>query len=1016
VTHLSARWLDGRLRFAVTLALGGLLLIVCRAPSDEPTPRARQIAELERELAELNKRAAEMSKRLADLKSGDAAASLRPLKVSDAASWRAIGSTALSPDGKWFAYRAGPAEGDGEVVLCATIGDKQTKWPAGGGFASLAFSHDSKWFAFTVNPPADKDLRPAPKGPGGPAARPRGQTKVVLVNTATGHKADYEGIRRFAFSGEAATHLALHRAPAEPAVEATPPSGPAAAGAATPQAAAGTDMLLRELATGAELNLGNIADFGFDKKGRWLALVIDSPGQSGNGVQLRDMTTAALVPLETAKATYRTLMWTEKGDGFTVLKGVEDKAYADKLYSIVGFSDLGGKVKKTTFEPRELKDFPRDMTVSPNRTPYWTEDLSAFVFGIHELKKKDEKAIAMKDDKPAAEAPKGKGPTAKSDAAGKDGAGKDRPDLVIWHWADERLQSMQQVQASTDKNFNYLCAYRLQDKRFIRLADDTIRQVAPAPHDRWAIAQVNKPYQRMSTLDGRRYQDIYVVDMQTGAKRKVLAKNRWYFGPSTDGTHFLYYDDGQFHTCELATGKTFAITRDVPTSFVDTEDDHNIAKPPRRTAGWTKDGDAVLLSDGWDLWKVAVHGESAVNLTVDGKRDAIRYGSPTTLNPDDKGLDLAKPVYVTLHGEWTKKAGFGRIDPGKTGVTRLSWDDAAFGRLAKARNADVFAYTRETYKDYPDYCVTDAGFKSPRKLTHANPQQDKVAWCGGVRLIDYTSAKGDKLQAALYLPANHDPAKRYPTIVYIYERLSDRINNYAPPTASGFSVAMYTSNGYAVLMPDIKYRVNDPGLSAAWCVLPALDAAVATGVVDKTRVGLHGHSWGGYQTAFLITQTDAFKAAIAGAPLTNLVSMYSSIYWNTGSANQPIFESSQGRFTGPYWENLEAYIRNSPVYHAKNVKTPLLLLHNDKDGAVDWNQGIEYFNTLRRLEKPVVMLQYKGENHGVVKPANRKDYTVRMREFFDHHLQGKPAPPWLSEGVPHLKLDEHIKQRVMENQ
>jgi dipeptidyl aminopeptidase/acylaminoacyl peptidase len=183
-------------------------------------------------------------------------------------------------------------------------------------------------------------------------------------------------------------------------------------------------------------------------------------------------------------------------------------------------------------------------------------------------------------------------------------------------------------------------------------------------------------------------------------------------------------------------------------------------------------------------------------------------------------------------------------------------------------------------------------------------------------------------------------------------------------------------------------------------------------VVDKNRVAIHGHSWGGYQTAFLVTQSDIFKAAVAGAPLTNMISMYSSIYWNTGSANQPIFESSQGRFTGSYLESIEAYTRNSPVYFASKVKTPLIILHNDNDGAVDWNQGIEYFNTLRRLAKPVVMLQYKGENHGLRKPANQEDYTVRMKEFFDHHLLGKPAPQWLIEGIPHLKIKDHLKERT----
>jgi dipeptidyl aminopeptidase/acylaminoacyl peptidase len=212
-------------------------------------------------------------------------------------------------------------------------------------------------------------------------------------------------------------------------------------------------------------------------------------------------------------------------------------------------------------------------------------------------------------------------------------------------------------------------------------------------------------------------------------------------------------------------------------------------------------------------------------------------------------------------------------------------------------------------------------------------------------------------------------------------------------------------------MPDIVYRVNDPGMSAVWCVVPAVKAAIATGIVDPANVGLHGHSWGGYQTAFLVTQTNIFKSAIAGAALTDMVSMYSSVYWNTGSANQPIFESSQGRFTGNFIDNYDAYIRNSPAFHAKNVQTPLMLLHNERDGAVDFNQGITYYNTLRGLGKDVLLLQYVGENHGLAQPANQKDYTIRMKEYFDTYLMGAQAPEWLKNGIPRLKMQEHLKSR-----
>ncbi|MGD2217963.1 MAG: prolyl oligopeptidase family serine peptidase, partial [Gemmatimonadales bacterium] len=487
---------------------------------------------------------------------------------------------------------------------------------------------------------------------------------------------------------------------------------------------------------------------------------------------------------------------------------------------------------------------------------------------------------------------------------------------------------------------------------------------------------------------------------------------RWTFGLAPDGSHLLYYRDGHFHTYEMAAGRHYTISQEVPTSFINTENDRPVVDPPIYPIGWTSDSRAVLLYDNWDIWKVAAHGDRGVNLTVNGKADGIRYRRRFRLDPDEEGIDLSEAVYLAPYGEWTKKGGVGRINRGRPGVEMLMGDDAGYGSLMKAEDAETYLYTRETYEDYPNYYVTDASFTRPRQITDANPQQSEFTWTAGSVLLDYESEHGDRLQAALHLPADYEEGKSYPTIVYIYERMSQTLNRYTTPSASGFNKSVYTSNGYAVLMPDITYRVDDPGMSAVWCVLPALEAAIETGVVDPERVGLMGHSWGGYQTAFLITQTDAFAAALAGAPLTNMISMYSSIYWNTGSANQPIFESSQGRFSGGYWEVPEAYMRNSPVYFAENVTTPLLLLHNDEDGAVDWNQGIEYFNTLRRLEKPVVMLQYVGENHGVRKPANRKDYTVRMREFFDHHLKGEPAPDWWTEGVPHLEMEEHLEERA----
>lgn len=903
----------------------------------------------------------------------------RAIELQDILAWKRIQTVVVSPNGDWFAYRLVPTEGDGEVVVRNTRSDKEVRFAAGEAPStnetSIAFSEDSRWLAFTVYPKS-KDSKKAKKD-----KKPL-FNKLSLLNLSTEKTAVFDKIKSFTFAGEAATWIAMHRPPGE---------------SQDKEKWSGSDLLLRELATGNQLNIGNVSEYAFDKKGTWLVWIIDAQDKTGNGVTLRNVSTGAVIPIESDSATYKGLTWTEEGDGLAVLKGREETGYDDKFYSVIGFRDFGGSgPEKVLYDPHKDTTFPSGMTISANRNPQWDEDRTLLLFGIAAPKKKDDK----KDE--------GKGAATDSTKKADD---VEKPDMAIWHWRDPRLQSQQQVEETQDKNFSYLCEYRAKEKRFIRLADDSARVFNAAPKQKYAIGYDESRYELLASLDGRDYKDMYVTDLRTGTRTLALKQNRWSYDPSPDGTHLLYYQGGNFHTLEMETGRSYNITQGLASVFWNTEDDHNVVKPPRRVIGWVKEGVSVLISDGWDIWNVPVHGGAGKNLTVNGKAEKIRYQSRYKLDPDEKGIDLSQPVYVSMYGEWTKKGGICRIDKGRPGAKVLLWDDAVFGGLKKAKKADTYLYTRQTFREYPDYYVSDNTLQQAQRRTNAMPEQTKFLWSSGSRLITYVSTKGDTLQGALYLPANYEAGKSYPTIVYIYEKLSDGLNSYSMPTTYGLNKSVYTSNGYALLMPDIVYKINDPGMSAVWCVLPALDAAIATGVVDKNNVALHGHSWGGYQTAFLITQTKAFKAAIAGAPLTDMISMYSSIYWNTGSANQPIFESSQGRFSGAYGENIDAYVRNSPVYFAKNVVTPLLLLHNDKDGAVDWNQGIEYFNTLRRLQKPVVMLQYKGENHNLREPVNRKDYTVRMREFFDHHLMGKTAPKWLEEGVPLLKLKEHLEER-----
>ncbi len=972
----------------------------------------------------------------------------RPMTLTDILAWKRIQTPVVSNDGGFFAYRLTPAEGNAEVIVRNLKTAKEDRYPVGDRGASTpppppgappmpgaaaagagggpTFSDDGKWVAFTAYPLTRdakrmrRDRRPI-------------QTKVILVELATGKKVEFEKTRRFAFSGEKSAVIALHRYAATEAGAGGPAAGgaatpgggtgsaPTAGGATPPERPSGSDLLLYDLATGSEMSVGNVSEFAFDKKGDYFAWIVDAQDKAGNGIELRNMNNGAVQVLDSALAVYKGLTWTEKGDALAAVRGVDDKAFEDKLYSLVAFKDLGGaKVTKVIFDPKSDSSFPAGMTISANRNPTWRENLSGVTFGIHEVTPKKnaaapERAAATEGDAPVP-------PARPADP------GPDQPSLVLWHYKDTRLQSQQQVQETADKNFSYLCEYLPAEKKFLRLADEAVRQVTMVPENKLGLGVDVREYERMSNLDGRRFEDVYVVDPATGQRKLALKKAEHLSNTSPDGSKFLYYEDGHYFTYDMASGKTVNLTAKLPTTFVDTEDDHNQVKPPRGSFGWSKDSSAVLLTDGWDIWKVAADGSAGVNLTVNGKKDQIRYRRPFRLDPDeggapggggggrggfggnDNGTDLKAPLYLQALAEYTKKGGIGRIEPDKPGVKMLQWDDAEFTTLLKAKHADVYLYTRENYKEFPDFRLSDANLSAGAKISDANPQQKNLAWTSGVKIVDYTSAKGDKLQGALWLPANYESGKHYPTIVYIYEKLTQATNQFPQPAFNGSNIAHYTSNGYAFFEPDIVYKVNDPGMSAVWCVVPAVKAAIATGIVDAARVGIHGHSWGGYQTAFLVTQTDIFHAAVAGAPLTDMVSMYSLIYKNTGGGNGAIFEASQGRFKGGYWENMDSYIRNSPVFHAANVKTPLIILHNDRDGAVDQTQGIEYFNTLKRMGKPVVLLEYKGENHGLARPENMKDYTVRMRQFFDHYLKDQPAPKWLEEGIPLLKMKDHLEE------
>ncbi len=361
---------------------------------------------------------------------------------------------------------------------------------------------------------------------------------------------------------------------------------------------------------------------------------------------------------------------------------------------------------------------------------------------------------------------------------------------------------------------------------------------------------------------------------------------------------------------------------------------------------------------------------------------------------------------LSAYGEWTKKSGWYVREP--SGALRpLVFDDAALGGLTKAEDGGRVVFTRQTFRDAPDVWTSAdlSGVASATRVSSANPQTGEYAW-GRRVLVDFANSKGQRLQGTLALPANYEPGKKYPMIVYFYEKVSNQHHQFSMPVYDDRPhFSEYASAGYLVFMPDIVYEEGKPGSSALDCVTSGVKKVIELGYADPARLAIQGHSWGGYQGSFIITQTNMFKAAVIGAPPADLVSMYDQLYKNTGTVNNGIFEVGQVRMGADKnpWNAHELYESQSPVHQVQNIQTPFLILHGTEDGAVDWLQGVEFYNAARRFGKQVILLSYPGENHHLAKKENTKDFQVRMKQFFDHYLKDAPAPAWMTDGVPTLK-------------
>jgi dipeptidyl aminopeptidase/acylaminoacyl peptidase len=501
--------------------------------------------------------------------------------------------------------------------------------------------------------------------------------------------------------------------------------------------------------------------------------------------------------------------------------------------------------------------------------------------------------------------------------------------------------------------------------------------------------------------------DYYLVDTSDGGRKPILKKQAGAISWSPNGRYGLYYQDKNWFVVSTPDGKTTNLTKNLGVSFYQEDFDSPNAPPSYGGPNWTKDDKYVLINDRYDIWQIAADGSGAKNLTDGaGRKDKtiFRYVRLEPPEPGgDRGIDPAKPLFLSAVNEWTRDEGYYSVRIGGGPPEKLIMGAKAYRGAVKAKDADVVMLTESAFNEFPDLMISNSSFTNMKKVSNANPQKDNLLW-GSAELVRYKNTDGVQLSGILMKPENFDPTKKYPMMVYIYEKLSQNLNTFVNPApGTSINAAYYVSNGYLVLEPDIVYTIGYPGQSALKCVLSAVQAVVDKGFVDENAIGIQGHSWGGYQIAYMVTQTNRFKAAAPGAVVANMTSAYSGIRWGTGLPRQFQYEHTQSRIGGTIWEYPMRFIENSPLFQLDRVQTPIMTIHNDADTAVPWYQGIEFYLGLRRLGKEVYMFSYNGEPHGLTRRQNQKDYTVRLQQFFDHFLKGAPEPDWMVHGIPFLQ-------------
>lgn len=898
--------------------------------------------------------------------------------------WNWISNTQISKDGRWVVYEQAPGKGDGVLMVFDAISNKTQAFPRGG---KAKLSEDGSFLVFSIAPFQDS-LNAKRRLKIKKEKLPK--DSLGIVELATGKITKIPQVKSFQLPEKWNGWVTYQVEPtSQDSITAQTFFVP---GKKKASAKNGSTLIFKNLETGKEWAAGFVLSYAASKNGQ--RFVYQSTGDDTTaqaGIYLFDTKSNMPISVFQSKGTYKKISINDKGDQVAFVADLDTTNAQIRPLKLFHWQE-GWTSAVEILKPGD-SFLPTAWMVSEFANLNFSDDGTRLFFGIAPPPIVEDTTLLEEEI----------------------------VQVEVWKYDDPLIYPQQKVLMDRMKKQSYLSVYHIAGKKLVQLGNEALPYVNIDEKGiaSFALGYYDEPYLLASSWEGGpACKDVYSVDVMTGKQQLIAQKicGTPQMSPSSKYFYWFSYPDSMWFTYNLANKQIKPLADPKDFVFYDETNDAPTYPNPYGVAGWLENDSHILVYDRFDIWKITPgSSEKPINLTQGRKNKIVsRY---IDLDREERFINPSERILLHQVNEDSKDEGYAWLEVKTARLNRVISEGFSYStRPIKAKAAEKYVFTKENFHHFPDL-LYGSNLAEPLKISDANPQQSDYSW-GSIELYEWTSLDGQKLRGMLVKPEGFDPSKKYPMIVNFYEVSSNTVNRYRgpEPNRSQITYAFYASRGYLVFNPDIIYKIGYPGESAYNAVVSGVTSLIDEGFVDKERIGIQGHSWGGYQIAFILTKTNLFRCAESGAPVVNMFSAYGGIRWETGLSRMFQYEHTQSRIGGSIWEYPLRFMENSPLFTIDKIQTPVLILHNDSDGAVPWYQGIEFITAMRRLNKPAWMLNYNGEPHWPLKRQNRMDFQLRMSQFFDYYLKDAPMPQWMERGVPPLEKGIIQGYKLMEKE